>query len=193
MTTRTAATTAPSKERIRTAALRLFAERGVAATSLREVAREAEVTPGLVVHHFGGKDGLHAAIDDHVLDLFRVALESVPLTGQAQEIVAARDEAVTRMFEDNPEAIDYLRRVVVTPDPGDVGLARKLVTETIGQTRMLREHGIGSSRHPVDEHGVAVLMRQIGSRLLQPALHRMWELADITTDEPEVEVTLRRY
>ena len=90
MTTRTAGTTVASgpgsRERIRTAALRLFAERGVAATSLREVAREAGVTPGLVVHHYGGKDGLHTAIDDHVLDLFRTALDSVPLSGPAREL-----------------------------------------------------------------------------------------------------------
>ena len=110
----------------------------------------------------------------------------------ASEVAAARDAAVTRMFEENPEAIDYLRRVVVTPDPGDVGLARKLVEHTIEQTRVLREHGIGSSTRPVDEHGVAVLMRQIGSRLLQPALHRMWQLAEIETDEPQVWVDLRR-
>lgn len=181
-----------SRERILSAALRLFAERGVAATSLREVARAACVAPGLVGHYYGGKDGLHQAVDDHVLDLFSQALESVPLDGPAREVAAARDAAVTRMFEENPEAIDYLRRVVVTPDPGDVGLARKLVEHTIEQTRVLREHGIGASTRPVDEHGVAVLMRQIGSRLLQPALHRMWELAEIEADEPQVWVDLRR-
>ena len=192
MTSSTEQPSTTSRERILSGALRLFAERGVAATSLREVARTAGVAPGLVSHHFGGKPGLHDAVDDHVLELFRAALESVPLDGPASEVAAARDAAVTRMFEENPEAIDYLRRVVVTPDPGDVGLARKLVEHTIEQTRVLREHGIGSSTRPVDEHGVAVLMRQIGSRLLQPALHRMWQLAEIETDEPRVWVDLRR-
>ncbi len=181
-----------ARERILSAALRLFAERGVAATSLREVARSAEVAPGLVVHYFGGKDGLHQAVDDHVLELFLGALDSVPLEGPAAQIVSGRDAAVTRMFEEHPEATDYLRRVVVTPEPGDRGLAGRLVTTTIEQTRMLREHGIGSNRYPVDEHGVAVLLRQIGNRLLQPSLHRMWGLAGITSEEPQVEVTLRR-
>ena len=56
-------TVSDSRERIRTTALRLFAAQGAAATSLREVAREAGVAPGLVVHHFGGKEGLRAAVD----------------------------------------------------------------------------------------------------------------------------------
>ncbi|UUZ44910.1 TetR family transcriptional regulator [Janibacter limosus] len=54
-----------TRERIRTAALALFAEHGVAATSLREVARSAGVAPGLVGHYFreqgrsaGGRRGL---------------------------------------------------------------------------------------------------------------------------------------
>ena len=186
------ATVGDSRIRIRTAALRLFAERGVAATSLREVARVAGVTPGLVVHHFGGKDGLHEAIDGFVLDLFREALDSVPLEGPTREVAAARDVAVTRMFEANPEAIDYLRRVVVTPDPGDLGLARKLITETTTQTQILRDHGIARSRTPVSEQAVEVLVRQIGSRLLQPALERLWQLSGSAGDPPMARVSLHR-
>lgn len=185
-------TVGDSRQRIRTAALSLFADRGVAATSLREVARVAGVAPGLVVHHFGGKDGLHEAIDTFVVDLFREALDSVPLEGTTPEVAAARDAAVTRMFEDNPEAIDYLRRVVVTPDPGDLGLARKLVVLTTAQTQILRDHGIARSRTPVSEQAVEVLVRQVGSRLLQPALQRIWELSGSAGGPPTVQVTLRR-
>ncbi|WXB76507.1 TetR/AcrR family transcriptional regulator [Janibacter alittae] len=182
--------TVDAKERILTVALALFGERGVAATSLREVARVAGVAPGLVVHHFGGKEGLHGCVDDHVVALFRQALDSAPLTGSTAEVAAARDEAITRMFEAHPEAIDYLRRVVVTPDPGDVGLARKLIAETIVQTRMLREHGIARSRAPVEEQAVAVLVGQLGHRLLQPTLSRLWTIAGADSAVPTVTVTL---
>jgi AcrR family transcriptional regulator len=43
------------------AARRLFAERGVQATSLRAIAREAGVNPALVHHYFGTKDQLFVA------------------------------------------------------------------------------------------------------------------------------------
>ena len=68
-----------SRERIRTAALALFAARGVAATSLREVARSAGVAPGLVGHYFGGKDGLQEAVEDFVVELFHDTLDTIPL------------------------------------------------------------------------------------------------------------------
>lgn len=183
---------ADSKERILTVAVGLFGERGVAATSLREVARVAGVAPGLVVHHFGGKDGLHEAVDDFVVSLFRQALDSVPLDGPPAKVVAARDEAVTRMFLERPEAIDYLRRVVVTPDPGDEGLARKLIAETITQTRTLRERGIARSRIPVEEQAVQVLVGQLGNRLLQPTLSRMWAIAGAGSPPPTISVTTQR-
>ena len=189
--TRVTATTGDSRSRIRSAALRLFAAQGVAATSLREIAREAGVAPGLVGHHFGGKDGLHESIDDFVVGLFREALVSVPLGGAVAEVASARDRAVGQMFADNPDVVDYLRRVVVTPDPGDEGLARKLVEETILQTQDLRDHGIASSKVPVTEQAVTVLVRQLGTWLLQPTLNRLWSLSGAQSQVPTVRVTLR--
>lgn len=55
---------------IRDQALRLFAEHGPEAVSLRRVAAEAGVSPGLVAHHFGSRAGLRQAVDDHVAGLF---------------------------------------------------------------------------------------------------------------------------
>src|SRR5437899_7555139 len=60
--------------RIRNAALRHFAARGVAATSIRDVARAARVSPGLVQHHFHSKARLRRAVDEFVI---RRALEAV--------------------------------------------------------------------------------------------------------------------
>lgn len=180
-----------SRERIRSAALALFAERGIAATSLREVARSAGVAPGLVGHYFGGKEGLQEAVEDFVVALFHDTLGAVPLEGEVAEVVAARDAAVHRMFAENPHVVDYLRRVVVTPDPGDVRFVGKLVDEQITQTRLLRDHGIAASRAPVTEQAVTVLVRQLGRWLLQPALGRLWSLSGADGPEPEVHVTLR--
>lgn len=180
-----------TRERIRTAALALFAERGVAATSLREVARSAGVAPGLVGHYFGSRDGLHEAVEDVVVDLFRETLNAVPLQGSVAEVAAARDSAVNRMFIRHPHVVDYVRRVVVTPDAGDERFVRKLLEEQVVQTQTLRDHGIGSSRTPVPEQAVTVLVRQLGAWLLQPALGRLWELSGAEGDVPQVRVTLR--
>ena len=55
------------------AALRVFGEHGIDATSLREIARVAEVSPALIVHHFGSKQGLIAAVDEAALLEFGAA------------------------------------------------------------------------------------------------------------------------
>jgi AcrR family transcriptional regulator len=48
---------------IRNATLRLFADRGPDAVSVRAIASEAGVSPALVLHHFGSKAGLREAVD----------------------------------------------------------------------------------------------------------------------------------
>ena len=60
------------RARIRDAAIRRFGADGFGA-SVRVIAADAGVSPGLVIHHFGSKDGLRAACDEHVLRLIREA------------------------------------------------------------------------------------------------------------------------
>jgi AcrR family transcriptional regulator len=48
------------------AAMRCLAERGLAGTSVREIAVRADVSPGLVGHHFAGKEDLVAQTYDYV-------------------------------------------------------------------------------------------------------------------------------
>jgi AcrR family transcriptional regulator len=57
-----------ARARIRDAAIRLFAERGVDGTTVRDIAQAAGVSSGLLRHHFGSKDALREACDLHVLD-----------------------------------------------------------------------------------------------------------------------------
>jgi AcrR family transcriptional regulator len=48
------------------AAADLFADRGPAATSIRDIAAHSKVNHGLIHRHFGSKDGLVAAVLDHL-------------------------------------------------------------------------------------------------------------------------------
>ena len=72
--------------------------------------------------------------------------------------------------------------------------ARRIVAERVppvSQTQTLRDHGIGASRNPVTEQAVRVLVRQLGTWLLQPALGRLWDLSGAEGPPPEVRITLR--
>lgn len=57
------------RDRIRDAAISQFARLGFAGASVRSIAAEAGVTPGLIVHHFGTKAALRDACDARVLEV----------------------------------------------------------------------------------------------------------------------------
>lgn len=61
-----------TRARIRDAALVLFGEQGFG-VGVRAIAAAANVSPGLVNHHFGSKDGLRRECDDHVRAVIREA------------------------------------------------------------------------------------------------------------------------
>jgi AcrR family transcriptional regulator len=57
-----------ARARIRDAAIALFAERGIAAATIRDIAEAAGVSSGLLRHHFGSKEGLRDACDEYALN-----------------------------------------------------------------------------------------------------------------------------
>lgn len=66
---------------LRDESLRLFAEKGPENVSVRQIAAAAGVSPGLVLHHFGSKDGLREEVDRYVLDAFDQMLGSLTADG----------------------------------------------------------------------------------------------------------------
>ncbi|MGW0159029.1 TetR family transcriptional regulator [Mycobacterium sp. NPDC003323] len=58
--------------RIRDAAIQQFGEHGFT-TGVRAIATAAGVSPGLVIHHFGSKEGLRRACDEHIAEYVRSA------------------------------------------------------------------------------------------------------------------------
>ncbi|OBH41383.1 TetR/AcrR family transcriptional regulator [Mycobacterium mantenii] len=63
-----------ARARIRDEALRLFAERGPDAVTLRDIASAAGVSPALLIRHYGSKDGLVDIVDNHVVTTFEALL-----------------------------------------------------------------------------------------------------------------------
>lgn len=56
-----------ARARIRDAAIELFAERGIAGATIRDIAGRAGVSSGLLRHHFGSKEGLRDACDEFAM------------------------------------------------------------------------------------------------------------------------------
>lgn len=50
------------------AARRLFSENGLHGTSIRDIETASGVSKGLILHHFGGKENLYAAVQDLLIE-----------------------------------------------------------------------------------------------------------------------------
>jgi AcrR family transcriptional regulator len=57
-----------ARARIRDAAIVLFGERGLDGATIRDIAQAADVSSGLLRHHFGSKEGLRDACDEYALN-----------------------------------------------------------------------------------------------------------------------------
>lgn len=163
-----------AKARIRNAALDLFAEHGVDATSLRTVASAAGVTVGLIVHHYGTKEALRETVELAIVERFAEAIASVPIDGRpAAEVVAARDRAVAEMLAASPAVVDYLRRAILDGGGERRDLVSRLSELTAQQVHDLRAAGLASTKHTVGEQVVTIMVRQLGQLFLQPLVDRI--------------------
>ena len=108
---------------IRDEALRLFAARGPDAVTVRQIAAAAGVSPALVVHHFGSKEGLREVVDEHVLGLFEAMLGEMTADGAPDLYDPAASgslaEAMVAHLPPGSPVPAYLRRLLLAD--GDAG------------------------------------------------------------------------
>jgi AcrR family transcriptional regulator len=83
---RPAAVATHTREVILDAALRAFAARGFAATSLRDVAAASGTTHGLIRHHFGAKDAVWRAAVDRAVARFADAVAPYALPASVRAV-----------------------------------------------------------------------------------------------------------
>ncbi|MEP6855055.1 MAG: TetR family transcriptional regulator [Pedococcus sp.] len=128
---------ADTKAAILAAARTDFAEQGYDATSVRGIARRAEVDPALVHHYFGGKAALFATVMDIPAD--PAALISGVVRGPRDRV----GENLVRTFlavwdgEEGRERFQALIRSALTHREATVMLREFLTREVFG--RVLRE------------------------------------------------------
>ena len=103
--------------RIRDAAMRLFGWQGIKGTTVRQIAEGAGVSPALVIHHFGSKDGLRRACDEWMMArltetktaavsgadpleaVFRAQNEFRPFFGYIAASITEGGDGADRLFE----------------------------------------------------------------------------------------------
>ena len=175
MTQRTASpTTSPSdpdrtaRARIRDAAIVRFAAQGVAATNVRAIAADAGVSPPLVMHHFGSKEGLRVACDHYVVERIWALKRE-----QLGEAPPSDPLAALRASSHHLPLLAYLARTIPDGSPHVDALIDEMVDETVAYLAAAEASGIvRPSDHP-RERAVILVLWQLGAIVLHAHAARL--------------------
>ena len=101
------------REQILAAAVRVFAERGYAATRISDIAAEAGVAYGLVYHYFGSRDAIRDAVFRETWGRMLEAVGTAEQTaGSAPERLELVVKIVLRAWRDDPDVVRLIVREV---------------------------------------------------------------------------------
>jgi AcrR family transcriptional regulator len=141
--------------RIREVALRLFAEHGASATSLRTIAAEAGVSASLVIHHFSSKANLEKAVMDECMTRLVAAVHGLASGEATEQVLLARRAAYDDLLRRQPYLARYVGRVLAEQGPQQVRLAKTLIASTRSEFDQLVAEGYA---RPMADPDVGIIL-----------------------------------
>lgn len=145
-----------TRARIRDAAIARFGREGFHRTTMRAVAADAGVSPGLLIHHFGSKDGLRRQCDEYVLGWFVQRARAEASTEGLREVIASfvADPAANRV------PMDYMARAVIEGTPTGAGFIDRMIAET---EQYVHAGVADGTLRPVDDPRATAVVMAMGS------------------------------
>jgi AcrR family transcriptional regulator len=171
-----------ARARIRDAAIACFGDTGVAATTVRQIAEVADVSPALVIHHFGSKEQLRVACDQHVAEVIRSGKSAAMAAGPGLDPLAA-----VRTSGDVAPIMRYLARTLPDSTPETARLFDEMVADAEAYMAEGVQTGVVQpSAHPRGQATI-LLAWTLGALVLHEHLERV--LGVDLTDGPEAAFT----
>src|SRR6516225_2113251 len=101
---------AQRREQLIAVGRRIFAEKGLDATSVEEVAGRAKVSKPIVYEHFGGKEGLYAVVVDREVEHIVSRIVGAMSTGSPRERLEQAALAFLTYVKERPDGFTVLLR-----------------------------------------------------------------------------------
>jgi TetR/AcrR family transcriptional regulator, regulator of cefoperazone and chloramphenicol sensitivity len=166
---------------IRIAALQLFAERGYADVTIRQIAAAAGVSPALVIHHYGSKEKLRLVLDERAgafLESMLVDLGRISAAGGSATLA----ELFADRLEDEPGMAGYIRQLMSDGRPAGVALFERLYRATRLAMQAMKQAGI--VRPAADEavRDAFLLSNDLAILLLRPHIAQVVGVDPLTRD-----------
>lgn len=157
---------------IRIAAMRLFAERGYADVTVRQIAAAAGVSPALVMHHYGSKERLRAVLDQRVavfVEALLADLAKVPEEGGTAGVA----QLLAERLEREPAMEGYIRRLLSDGDPAGVALFERLYQTSRAGIQALEAAGVVRASQDAAVRDAFLLCNDLAIVLLRPLIARV--------------------
>lgn len=167
---------ASGKQRILLIAMELFAERGFDGVTVRDIAAKADVSVGLINHHYGSKEGLRQAVDEHFIRQFeRFYGEGSTRVEdrQGRDFIRSVDEWVSEIAEEWPVFSSYFRRALLEENEWGAALFERYFD--IVRSSLDRIDAQGRIRPEVDRLWLPFLFifLETGTLLMDPYIRRI--------------------
>lgn len=155
---------ADTRDRIEAAAVRLFVRNGVAETSVRDIAREVDISDGALYRHFSSKEQLVWSLFERHYIAFAERLQTL---AASETTARGRIAAMIRGFCSAHDEHPVLFRFLLFVQHGQLG---KLAPEALTPVAVVREaleRGMASGEIPRQDPDLATAL--IFGVVLQPA------------------------
>lgn len=163
--------------RIRQAALNRFPRDGFEATTVRAIAEDAGVSPGLVIHHFGSKEGLRRACDRYVVDQIRQTKQDAIESGRLGD-----PQMMQAGFAMAGPLMRYLAWALSSGSDAAAALFDDLVAESARLLELAARHGaLDPGPDPTARTAVQLAM-QMGTLLMMDHLGRTLGVDPFSTE-----------
>jgi TetR/AcrR family transcriptional regulator, regulator of cefoperazone and chloramphenicol sensitivity len=157
---------------IRITAMELFAERGYADVTIRQIASAAGVSPALVIHHYGSKEKLRAVLEERVGAFVERMLA---------ELSKAADEggsaSVAQLFADQlesePAMAGYVRRLLIDGGSAGMTLFERLYQATQAGVQAMEQAGLIRPTQDEPVRNAFLLSNDLAMLLLRPHLSQV--------------------
>ena len=163
--------------RIRDAALELFPQHGFEKTTVRAIAEAAGVSPALVLHHFGSKDGLRQACDRHVIERIRTVKTDAIKSDRLSD-----PSMMAEGFQMAGPLMRYAAWALTTGSPAASDLFDDFVTQSAHLIELAAKHGAMEPSPDPQARAAVQLAMQMGALVMQEHLGRALGVDPMSTE-----------
>lgn len=172
----------PGRSQLIDSAIRAVAVHGRKGATVRIIAQDASVTPGLIKHHFETKAGLLEEADDAVASRFKAAMTTPADNLSADETIKAIAGQLSTLIAAEPELRAYVRRSLLEATSSGAEIFDQLVDVTCKQIYKYRPEKT-LTEPELRWTAAQVVAINLAGLMFEPFLDKWTEEPPFSTDE----------